>query len=121
MPTLVVNLSHRGQPELRLQPLEPLGSDRAGPNQPPVEADKDPPRTRVESCPPLARAESLLSPVRAESLLSPARVGSHPLPARAVNRPPQAEVGYQQPQEVLLTLSQVGEERVIVPGLTGTK
>ena len=108
----MVDLSHRGQPELRLQPLEPLGSDRTGLNQPPVEADKDPPRTRVESHPP---------PARAESQLSPARVESHPLPARAVNQPPQAEVGYQQPREVLLTLPQVGEERVIVPGLTGTK
>ena len=68
-----------------------------------MEADKDPPRTRVESCPPPARAESL------------------PPPARAVNRPPQAEVGYQLPREVLLTLPQVGEERVIVPGPTGTK
>ena len=112
MPTLVVNLSHQGWPEPRLQPLEPLGSDRTGSNQPPVEADKDPPRTRVESRPP---------PARVESLPSPARVGSHPLPARAVNQPPQAEVGYQQPREVLSTLPQVGEERVIVPGPTGTK
>ena len=79
MPALVVDLSHRGQPEPRLQPLEPLGSDRTGPNLPPMEADKDPPRTRVESHPPLARVESLLPP---------ARVGSHPLTARAVNRPP---------------------------------
>ena len=43
MPILVVNLSHRGRPEPRLHPLEPLGSDRAGPNQPLMEADKDPP------------------------------------------------------------------------------
>ena len=60
-----------------------------------MEADKDPPRTRVESHPP---------PARAESLPSPARVGSHPLLTRAVNWPPQAEVGYQQPREVLSTL-----------------
>ena len=112
MPTLVVDLSHRGQPKPRLQPLEPLRSDRTGPNQPPMEVDKDPPRTRVESHSPLARVESLLPP---------ARVGSHPLPARAVNRPPQVEVGYQPPREVLLTLPQVGEEQVIVPGPTGTK
>ena len=59
------------------------------------------------SRPPLARAESLPPP---------ARVGSHPLPARAVNQPPQAEVGYQLPREVLSTLPQVEEERVIVPG-----
>ena len=52
---------------------------------------------------------------------APGRVESHPLPARAVNRPSQVEVGYQQPQEVLSTLPQVGEERVIVPGLTSTK
>ena len=77
-----------------------------------VKADKDLPRTRVDSRPP---------PARAESLLPPARVESHPLPARAVNRPPQAEMGYQQPREVLSTLPQVGEERVIVPGLTGTR
>ena len=112
MPTLVVDLSHQGRPKPRLQPLEPLGSNRTGPNQPLVEADKDPPQTRVDSHPPLARAESLLPP---------ARVESHPLPARAVNQPPQAEVGYQQPREVLSTLPQVGEEWVIVPGSTGTK
>ena len=112
MPALVVDLSHQGQPKLRLQPLEPLGSDRTGPNQPLMEADKDPPRTRVESHPP---------PARAESLPPQARVGSHPFPARAVNQPPQVEVGYQPPLEVLSTLPQVGEERVIVPGLTGTK
>ena len=112
MPTLVVDLSHRGWTEPRLQPLEPLQSDRTGPNQPPMEVDEDPPQTRVESHPP---------PARAESLPPPARVGSHPLPARAVNWPPQAEVGYQPPQEVLSTLPQVGEERVIVTGLTGTK
>ena len=112
MPTLAVDLSHRGQPEPRLQPLEPLQGDRTGPNQPPIEADKDPPQTRVESRPP---------PARVESLPPPARVGSHPLLARAVNGPPQVEVGYQLPWEVLSTLPQVGEEWVIVPGLTGTK
>ena len=68
-----------------------------------MEADEDPPRTRVESLPPQAR------------------VGSHSLPARAVNWPQQAEVGYQPPWEVLLTLPQVGEEWVIVPGPTGSK
>ena len=112
MPTLVVNLSHRGWPELRLQLLEPLGSDRTGPNQPPVEADKDPPQTWVDSRPP---------PARAESLPPPAMVGSHPLPARALNQSLQAKVGYQPPQEVLSTLPQGGEEWVIVPGPTGTK
>ena len=44
-------------PKLGLQLWEPLGSDRTGPNQPPVEADRDPPRTRVDSRPPPARAE----------------------------------------------------------------
>ena len=68
-----------------------------------MEVDKDPPRTRVESLPP------------------PARVGSHPHPTRAVSRPPQVEVGYQLPREVLSTLPQVEEERVMVPGLTSTK
>ena len=77
-----------------------------------MEGDKDPPQTRVESCPP---------PARAESLPPPARVGSHSLLTRAVNRPPQVEVGYQLPQEVMLTLPHGGEERVIVPGPTGTK
>ena len=100
---LVVDLFHRGWPKPRLQLREPLGSNRTGPSQPPVEVDRDPPRTRVDSHP---------SPARAESLL--------PL-ARAVDRPPQAEVGYQRPREVLSTLPQVGEERVIVPGLTGMK
>ena len=103
MPALVFDLSHRGWPKPRLQPLESLRGDRTGPNQPPMEVDMDPPRTRVESLPP------------------PARVGSHPLLARAVNRPPQAEVGYQPPREVLSTLPQGEEERVIVPGPTGTK
>ena len=112
MLALVVDLSHRGQPEPRLQLLEPLGSNRTGPNQPPVEVDKDAPQTRVDSHPPLPRAEGLPPP---------ARVGSHPLPTRAANRPPQAEVGYQPPQEVLSTLSQGGKEQVIVPGPTGTK
>ena len=99
-------------PSGRLQLREPLGSDRTGPNQPPVEADRDPPQTRVHSCPPLARVESLLPPARMESLLPP---------TKATNQPPQAEVGHQQPREVPLALPQVGEERVIVPGLTGTK
>ena len=112
MPTLVVDLSHRGRPEPRLQLLEPLQGERTGPNQPPVEVDKDPPLTRVESHPP---------PARAESLPPPARVGSHPLLARAVNRPPQAEVGYQPPWEALSTHPQKGQERAMVPGLTGTK
>ena len=62
MPALVVDLSHQGRPEPRLQLLEPLGGDRTGPNQPPMEVDKDPPRTRVESRPPPARVESLLPP-----------------------------------------------------------
>ena len=35
MPTLVVDLSHQGQPKPRLQPLEPLGGNRTGPNQHP--------------------------------------------------------------------------------------
>ena len=112
MPALVVNLFHRGRPKPRLCMREPLGSDWTGPNQPPVGADRDPPLTSVDSCPPLARAEWLLPPGRVES---------HPLPARVVDRPPQVEVGYQQPQEVLSTSPQVGEEQVIVPGLTGMK
>ena len=112
MPTLVVNLFHRGWPKPGLQLREPLGCDQTGPNQPLVEADRDPPQTRVYSRPPPARAESLPPPARAESLLSP---------AKATNQPPQAKVGHQQPQEVPSALPQVGEEQVIVPGLTGTK
>ena len=99
----MVDLFHRGQPKPGLQLWEPLGSDRTGPNQPPVEADSDPPQTRVYSRPPPARMESLLPP------------------AKATNQPPQVEVGHQQPQEVPLALPQVEEELVIVPGLTGTK
>ena len=82
------------------------------PNQPRIEAEKDPPLVRVESLPP------------------PARVGNHPpqfqvesLPplARAVNRPPQAEVRNQPPWEALSTHPQKGKEWVMVPGSTGTK
>ena len=112
MPALVVTLFHRGCPKPRLRLREPLGSDWTGPNQPPVGADRDPPRTREDSRPPLAKAERLLPPGRAES---------HPLPTRVVNRPPPVEVGHQQLREVLPTFPQVGEEQVIVPGLTGTK
>ena len=112
MPALVVNLFHRSRLRPRLHLLEPLGNDQTGPNQPPVGADRDPPRTRVDSHPPPAKVEQLLPPGRAES---------HPLPARAVNRPPQAEVGHQQPQEVPPTFPQVGEEQVMVTGPTGTK
>ena len=111
MPALVVAL-FRGRPKLGLQLREPLGSDRTGPNQPPVEADRDPPRTRLYSRPPPARAESLPPSARAESLLPP---------IKATNQSPQAEVGHQQPREVPSALPQVGEEWVIVPGLTGTK
>ena len=64
------------------------------PNQPRIEAEKDPPQFQVESLPPLARA---------------------------VNRPPQAEVRNQLPQEALSTRPQKGKERAMVPGLTGTK
>ena len=108
----MVNLFHRGCPKLRLRLREPLGSDRTGPNQPPVGADRDPPQTRVDSHQP---------PARVERLLPPGRVESHLLPTRAVNQPPQVEVGHQQAQEVLPTFPQEGEEQVIVPGLTGTK
>ena len=71
MPVLVVNPFHRSRLKPRLHLREPLGSGRTGPNQPPVGADRDPPRTRVDSCPPPAKAERLLPPGRAES---------HPLP-----------------------------------------
>ena len=64
------------------------------PNQPLIEAEKDPPQTRVESLPP---------------------------PARAVNRPPQAEVRNQPPREALSTCPRRGKEQAMVPGPTGTK
>ena len=109
---LVVDLFNQGRPKPGLQLREPLGSNLTGPNQPLVEVDRDPPQTKVYSHPPLARAESLLPPARAESLLPP---------AKAINQPPQVEVKHQQPREVPSALPQVGEEQVIVPGLTGTK
>ena len=112
MPAHVVNLFHRTWLKLRLRLWEPLGNDRTGPNQPPVGADRDPPRTRVDSRPPPAKVEWLLPPGRAES---------HPLPARAVNQPPQVEVGHQQPREVPPTFPQVEEEQVMVTGLTSMK
>ena len=86
-----------------------------------MEVDKDLPQTRVESRPPLIRVKSHQLLARVESPPPPARVGSHPSLARAVNWPPQAEVGNQLPREALSTLPWGGEERAIVPGLTGTK
>ena len=46
MPILVVNHSHRSQPKPRLRPWEPLGSGWTGLSQPPVGADRNPPRWR---------------------------------------------------------------------------
>ena len=43
LPALVVDLTHRGRPKLRLQQLEPLRGNRTEPNQPLIEAEKDPP------------------------------------------------------------------------------
>ena len=108
----MVDLSHRGQPIPRLQPWEPLWDDWVGPNQLPREVDKDPPQAREEVCP---------HPARAEGLLPLTRVGSHRLPAKAVNQPLQVEAEHQPPQEVLLTHPQADEERVMAPGLTGTR
>ena len=50
-----------------------------------------------------------------------ARVERHPPPARAVNWPPQAEVTSQLPQGAQLTHPWRGKERVMVPGMIGTK
>ena len=111
-PTLVVDLTHRGQPEPRLRQLEPLRGDRTEPNQPLIE---------VESCPPLARVGSLPPPTRVGSHPPQVQMERHPPPVRAVNRPPQAEVRNQPPWEALSTHPQRGKERVMVPGLTGTK
>ena len=111
-PTLVVDLTHRGRPELRLRQREPLRGDRMEPNQPLIEVEKDPPQTRVESHPPPARVGSHPPQVQVER---------HPPPARAVNRPPQAEVRNQPPQEALSTRPRRGKEQAMVPGPTGTK
>ena len=120
-PALVVDLYHRSLPKPRLQPLEPLRGDRTEPNQPPIEAEQDPPQTRVESHPPLARVESLPPPARVGSHLPQVQVERHPPPARAVNWPPQAEMRNQPPREALSTCPQRGKEWVTVPGPTGTK
>ena len=129
-PILVADLTHRGRPGLRLRQLEPLRGDRTEPNQPQIEAEKDPPPARVESFPPPARVGNHPPQFQVESLPPPARVGNHPPqfqveslppPARAVNRPPQAEVRNQPPQEALLTRPRKGKEWVMVPGPTGTK
>ena len=121
LPALVVDLSHWGQPELRLQPLEPLGGGRTEPNQPLIKVNKDPPLARVESLPPPARVESLLPPARVGSHPPQVQVERHPPPARAVNWPPQVEVRNQLPQEALSTHPQGGKEQAMVPGPTGTK
>ena len=120
-PTLVVDFTHRGRPELRLRQLEPLRGDRMEPNQPLIEAEKDPPQTRVESHPPPARVESLPPPARVGSHPPQVQVERHPPPARAVNQPPQAEVRNQPPREALLTCPRRGKEWAMVSGLTGTK
>ena len=57
-PTLVADLTHRGRPRPRLRQLEPLRGNRTEPNQPRIEAEKDPPPARVESLPPTARVEN---------------------------------------------------------------
>ena len=120
-PTLVVDLTHRGRPKLRLQQQEPLRGDRMEPNQPLIEVEKDPSQTRMESRPPLARVESLPPPARVGSHPPQVQVERHPPPARAVNQPPQAEVRNQLPREALLTRPWRGKEWAMVPGLTGTK
>ena len=97
------DLTHRGQPKLRLQQLEPLEDDWMEPNQPLIGAEKGQPQARVESHPPQAKVER------------------HPPPTRAVNQPPQAEVRNQPPQESLSTRPQRGKEWAMVPGPTGTK
>ena len=91
------------------------------PNQPLIEAEKDPHRTRVESHLPLARVESHPPLARVGSHPPQVQAASHLPPTRAVNWPPQAEVRNQPPQEALSTRSWRGKERVMVPGPTGTK
>ena len=120
-PTLVVDLTHRGQPKLRLWQLEPLRGNRTEPNQPLIEVEKDPPRTRVESHPPLARVEGLPPAARVGSHPPQVQVERHPPPTRAVNRPPQAEVRNQPPWEALSTCPRRGKEWAMVPGPTGIK
>ena len=120
-PTLVVDLTHRGRPELRLWQLEPLRGDRMEHNQPLIKAEKDPPQTRVESRPPPARVESHPPPARVRSHPPQVQAERHPPPTRAVNWPPQAEVRNQLPREALSTSPQTGKERAMVPEPTGTK
>ena len=98
---LVPHLAGQSMP--RTPDARPSGPSQTGVNQPPVGADRNPPRARVDSCPP---------PARAERSQPPGKVESHPLPARVVDRPPQMEVGPQQPQEVLPTVPQGGKEPV---------
>ena len=121
LPALVVDLTHRGRPEPRLWQLEPLRGDRMEPNQPLIEAEKDPPRARVKSRPPLARVESLPPPARVGSHPPQVQVEKHPPSTRAVNRPPQAEVRNQPPQEALSTRPRRWKEWAMVSGPTGTK
>ena len=120
-PALVVDLTHQGRPEPRLRQLEPLRGDRTEPNQPLIEAEKDPPRTRVESRPPPARVEGLPPPARVGSHPPQVQVKRHPPPTRAVNQPPQAEVRNQPPRQALSTRPRRGKERAMVPGPTGIK
>ena len=109
----MADLTHRGRPGPRLSQLEPLRGDRTEPNQPQIEAEKDPPLARVESLPP--------PPVRVGNHPPQFQVESHPPLARAVNWPPQAEVRNQLPREALSTCPRKGKEQVMVPGPTGTK
>ena len=106
-PALVANLTRRGRPGPRLRQLKPLRGDRTEPNQPQIEAEKDPPPARVESLPP---------PARVGNHPPQFQVGSLPPPARAVNWPPQAEVRNQPPREALSTRPRKGKERAMVPG-----
>ena len=117
----MVDLFPCGQPELGLQPWEPLWDDQAGLNQLPREVDKDPPQAREEVHPHPAREEVRPHPARAEGLPPQARVGGHRLPAKVVGQPLRAEVQHPPLQEVLPTSPQAEGEQAIAPGLTGTR
>ena len=97
------DLTHRGQPKLGPQQLEPPEGIRMEANRPLIRVGKSPPRTRVERHPPQTRVER------------------HPPPARAVNRPPQAEARSKPPQGARLTYPQRGKEPAMVHGMIGIK
>ena len=102
MPALVVYLSHRGRPKLRLQLLEPLRSDRAGPTDP------------------KGSGQGPTSSQGGKST-APSQGGKSSTPRQSGKPASTSRGGTPAASEVLSTLPQVGKELVMVPGPTGTK